>query len=206
MNCTCKAAYEAAARVCESEWINDSTGSEADKVYNHAVADCVRAIRSLPLCGRCESEPKAATVEGMPEITRYTPVVIRASTNSAEGFSGLHPDPNGHWVEYSECRANAERLRAELDQWRIALMGLTAGGSEFTSPQACVEYVRATRTSQHETILKFKAENALLKVALKDAITPNESRITLIGDIHPTSMQGLWRERHAAAIAIAGKP
>ena len=55
---------------------------------------------------------------------------------------------------------------AEPSPWQIALMSLTAGGSEFTSPDACVAYVRQVRDSQHEAIVKFKKEYDALSAEL----------------------------------------
>lgn len=54
--------------------------------------------------------------------------------------------------------AKAERVTRERDQWRNALCSVTAGGSEYaTDPDACVEYVRTVRGSQHRVIATYKA-------------------------------------------------
>ena len=71
---------------------------------------------------------------------------------------------------------------AKLLKWRIALMSLTAGGSEFTDPLACVDYVRGERSSQMDAIRKFKSErdrlaavNVELSAILKDVMPMLES-------------------------------
>ena len=54
MTCACKAAYEAAAKVCYETY-----DSLTNPVRYSAVLDFAGRIRALPLCGKCESEPKA---------------------------------------------------------------------------------------------------------------------------------------------------
>ena len=202
MTCPCKEMREAAAKVCSTESDlrellekNPIHGQDKMAQGHKAVTAGILAmlIRALPLCGKCETH---VMVPSEADIDRALRVII----------------PGG---------SHAERLRAERDQWRIALMGLTAGGSEFTSPQACVEYVRATRTSQHETILKFKAESDLLRETLsKSADAHIDERDALQAELAllkeavrdaPTIYAdhrdiNAWRENHAAAINIAGKP
>lgn len=72
---------------------------------------------------------------------------VLVSADTAASLLKLHHD----------CKAALAPL-AEPSLWQIALMSLTAGGSEFTSPDACVAYVRQVRNSQHETIVMFKKE------------------------------------------------
>jgi hypothetical protein len=53
---------------------------------------------------------------------------------------------------------------AELMKWKRALHSLTPGGSEFANdPDACVNFVKNVRTSQHNYILKLKKENDELR-------------------------------------------
>lgn len=42
----------------------------------------------------------------------------------------------------------------KLFEWRLALHSLTPGGSEFCTPDACEQWVRKSRTSQHEYIIE----------------------------------------------------
>lgn len=61
-----------------------------------------------------------------------------------------------------------ERMAAALDEaesarlkWAIALQSLTPGGSEFQTPEACVETVRRRYAGDHERVLEFaKAKKA----------------------------------------------
>ena len=49
------------------------------------------------------------------------------------------------------------RMNCTKEDWEKALIGLTAGGSEFIDdPQYCVAYVKAIQNSQHEAIISFK--------------------------------------------------
>lgn len=54
--------------------------------------------------------------------------------------------------------ATLDRARAERDEARQALEGLTPGGSEYAGdPSACVAFVREVRETQHAAIKTFKA-------------------------------------------------
>ena len=71
MTCACKAAYEAAAKVCEKRAerrFEEHGYTEPDTNAGYYIgrwkdlgdsldeedADCARAIRALPLCGKCD--------------------------------------------------------------------------------------------------------------------------------------------------------
>jgi hypothetical protein len=58
-----------------------------------------------------------------------------------------------------------KKLLEDLGQWKKAFHSVTPGGSEYANdPQACVDFVRKSRSDQHEAILKFKQErDELLK-------------------------------------------
>jgi hypothetical protein len=52
-----------------------------------------------------------------------------------------------------------KKLLEDLDQWKKAFHSVTPGGSEYANdPQACVDFVRKSRSDQYEAILKFKQE------------------------------------------------
>ena len=61
-----------------------------------------------------------------------------------------------------EAQLDAEREKVKgledegvkLFEWRLALHSLTPGGSEFCTPDACEQWVRKNRTSQHEYIIE----------------------------------------------------
>lgn len=60
-----------------------------------------------------------------------------------------------------------ERAEAEVARWRDALQGLTPLGSEFTTPEACVVYVRGKLNDLHEA---RKAVARLRKPDPRDAL------------------------------------
>lgn len=61
--------------------------------------------------------------------------------------------------EIARLEATLRQVEEERDQWKKALHSVTPGGSEFANdPLACVEWIRKTRTVQHNTILAFKKE------------------------------------------------
>lgn len=44
------------------------------------------------------------------------------------------------------------------EQWREALQRCTPMGSEFTTPEACVQFVEEERTRKAQVIVRFKRE------------------------------------------------
>jgi hypothetical protein len=78
------------------------------------------------------------------------------------------PAPPEYFAELP-CSAATRETRgtphdAELMKWKRALHSLTPGGSEFANdPDACVNFVKNVRTSQHNYILKLKKENDELR-------------------------------------------
>lgn len=53
-------------------------------------------------------------------------------------------------------------------EWATALASLTPGGSEFLTPQECVEYVRK-KTNYPSIIIRLKNHNSVLLAAVKTA-------------------------------------
>lgn len=49
-------------------------------------------------------------------------------------------------------------MRQQRDEWKKALRSLTPGGSEYTDPKACVEFVRTAMHTQLEVIKSIKRE------------------------------------------------
>jgi hypothetical protein len=57
----------------------------------------------------------------------------------------------------AELEAKLAQAEQERDTWKKAFHSVTPGGSEYANdPQACVDFVRKSRSDQHEVILKFK--------------------------------------------------
>ena len=73
-------------------------------------------------------------------------------------------------VDNAALFAAAPETAAERDAWRNALMGLTPGGSEYTTPEACVAAVRAVRERQHYSIVSFKLEGDRLKARVTELV------------------------------------
>ena len=149
-------------------------GALAEQLYDFATQ----------LIGRFQDLRAAATAR-IAELT----ATLKASHEGAECLSRIATHQReraeqaeaarGTLISYTEngetkwtpLGEQIRRLEAGRNEWRKALMGLTAGGSEFTSPQPCVDYVRAVRTSQNETIVKFKAErDAAREIRLSDYV------------------------------------
>lgn len=130
-------------------------------------------------------------------VTRKDYLALRAvATRLQAELDWLRPARDGLSRDLKSLVKARENDLAERDQWRIALMGLTAGGSEFTSPNACVAYVRQVRDAQHDAIVHFKRGRDLLAAAVRDGYV-----------VMPTNpvWAERWRKEHAAAIALCKK-
>jgi hypothetical protein len=64
-----------------------------------------------------------------------------------------------------------EKHTADRDAWRHALQSLTPGGSEFTKPHECSNFVRDRNKWQWETIKRQKQErDELNKIAIENKL------------------------------------
>jgi hypothetical protein len=63
--------------------------------------------------------------------------------------------------------ARLQAIEVERDAWRQALQSLTPGGSEFTKPHECSNFVRDRNKRQWETIKRQKQERDELAAALE---------------------------------------
>lgn len=71
-------------------------------------------------------------------------------------------------VSQCELQERLDRAEQERDQWQKSLHSLTPGGSEFANdPSACVEWIRKTRSGQHNTILALKRERDQLRARVE---------------------------------------
>jgi hypothetical protein len=69
-------------------------------------------------------------------------------------------------TDYAQLRAAVGRLEGERDEWRRALQSLTPGGSEFTEPHECANYVRTRDAERWELLKRMKRERDTLAAAL----------------------------------------
>jgi hypothetical protein len=69
-------------------------------------------------------------------------------------------------ADYAQLRAAVGRLEGERDEWRRALQSLTPGGSEFTEPHECANYVRTRDAERWELLKRMKRERDTLAAAL----------------------------------------
>ena len=56
------------------------------------------------------------------------------------------------------CRKKYLAMQQERNAWRSALQSLTPGGSEFTEPHECAEYVRGNLQARWELVKKLKRQ------------------------------------------------
>ena len=61
-------------------------------------------------------------------------------------------------IDLHDSATTIRTQQAEILKWRKALHSLTIGGSEFMTPEACVDFVRNARSDQHEMIKKLVLE------------------------------------------------
>lgn len=54
-------------------------------------------------------------------------------------------DVNALARRLSASRAETEVVRAREERWRLLIMNCTPGGSEYTTPEACAEYIRGIK-------------------------------------------------------------
>jgi hypothetical protein len=94
-------------------------------------------------------------------------------TEQIDPHSGHIYYENMH-VKHCDMHANAadelarlQAIEADRDAWRQALQSLTPGGSEFTKPHECSNFVRDRNNRQWETIKRQKQERDELAAALE---------------------------------------
>ena len=69
-------------------------------------------------------------------------------------------------VEAVNNYARLKAIEQERDAWRAALQSLTPGGSEFTTPAECKQYVKTRDADRWELLKKIKVERDALAALL----------------------------------------
>lgn len=90
-------------------------------------------------------------------------------------------------------QARVRELEAEgvkLFEWRLALHSLTPGGSEFCAPNACEEWVRKHRESQHEHLIEQIKQRKDLQSQLTQRTAELEAA-KLVNDTHMKTVMKL---------------
>jgi hypothetical protein len=146
------------------------------------IKELVRSHRALSATTR-EQAARIAELEErlagfMKALVRVTRVVsekteLEAKLRDIEQEKNrlAHEHTYDQQITIPDLWAKLEQAEQERDTWKKSFHSVTPGGSEYTNdPQACVDFVRKSRSDQHEAILKFKQERDQFHLDRQDMI------------------------------------
>ena len=104
-------------------------------------------------------------------------------------------------AEIARLEADVDRLIVERDSWRNALTGLTPGGSEYATPDACVAAVRERFDGLHARTVDSHRERDRLRAEVAELV-----EATRAIELNVDGLYGLThKDRTANALAAIKK-